>query len=132
MQQNDPVHEEIARIRKLLESNLMHLVEERLVSLVQQYPDRQDVALLQADCLIEWSDFRRSKAIIDTWLEKEPQSLPLLKGLAKCCGALAEADLLLEATDRLSKIRPGHPEGLVASTDALERVGRLDDAEEVL
>ena len=132
MQQNDPVHQEIARIRKLLESNLMTLVEERLVSLVEQYPDRQDVAMLQADCLMEWSDFRRSKAIIDKWLKEEPESLPLLKGLVRCCGGLAEPDLLLEATDRLSRIRPGHPEGLVASTDALERAGRLDDAEEML
>ena len=132
MQPNDPVQEEIARIRKLLESNLMNLVDERLADLVKQNPDNQDVALLQADCLMEWSDYRRSKAIIDKWLQADPQNLQLLRGLVKCCGGLAEADLLLEATERFQKLRPGHPDALGASTDALERAGRVDEAEEML
>ena len=132
MQQDDPVQEEIQRIRHLIGSNLMGLVEERLIPLVEQHPDRQDVAELQADCLVEWGDFRRAKAIYGKWLEINPNDPRLAKGMLKCCGGMAETGLLVEATERWARLRPEHPETYMAWTDTLERVGRLDEAEEML
>ena len=132
MEHSDPVDQEIQRIRKLIDLQLRSTVEERLIPLVEQHPDRQDVAQLEAECLLEWADYRRARTIVEKWLEVDPDNPVLILQMAKCCAGMAEAEQMVKWARRNAELRPNLMESQMIQIDALERVGRLDEAEEML
>ncbi len=125
----DPIAEEVARIRKIFDSRLLSLVEERIIPLVERHGERADVRKLYAEALIEWLDHQQAARVLESLVEEQPKDAVVLRLLMNCYAAAAEPDKVKQISDRLLAMQPNRLDAIGPCVDAMERAGQFEEAE---
>ncbi|MCL4685932.1 tetratricopeptide repeat protein [Myxococcota bacterium] len=91
-----------------------------------------DAGLVLATTLLALSTPDQALDVVEQVLAREPKNVTALVIRTQAALGFAKGEVALESADRLLEIEPGNYQGLALRAFALEKLGRLDEAEQAL
>lgn len=133
MTTEDPIEREVRRVRELMAGNLKKVASEQLEKMLAEHPTDLRVRRLHLEVLEDSRDTESARLLLQELFAEGIEDEPLQR---RGIGVLAGAGLLEDALELVRRLVDGvvspSSELLIRQADILERLRRLDEAEEML